>query len=76
MTFSVYVVACMHIHAAHAKCATPEDSRYLLYLVQAKLGVPMVMHNRQWSITSDYIKNEPFAWYTDKKAAVPKVPPN
>ena len=34
----------------------------------------MVMHNRQWSITSDYIKNEPFKWYTDKKAAVPVDP--
>jgi len=37
-------------------------------------GMPTVMHNRQWSIKSDYIKNEPFEWYVSPKAAVPKDP--
>ena len=43
--------------------------------IQSKLGLPTVMHNRQWSIRSDYIHNLSFAWYTDKKAAVPVDPP-
>ena len=40
--------------------------------IQEKLGVPMVMHNRQWSSKSDYIKNEDFDWYESKCCAVPK----
>jgi len=43
--------------------------------IQSKLGVPMVMHNRQWSIRSDYIHNLTYKWYTSKKAAVPEDPP-
>jgi len=42
--------------------------------IQSKLGVPMVMHNRQWSPTSDYVKYEPFKWYKSEKAAVPEDP--
>ncbi len=40
------------------------------------LGVPMVMHNRQWSNVSDYIKHAPFAWYADRDggAAAPADP--
>ena len=34
-------------------------------------GVPMVMHNRQWSMASDYMKNEPFDWLTGPEWAVP-----
>ena len=37
-------------------------------------GMPTVMHNRQWSIHSDYIKNLSFEWYKSAKAAVPKDP--
>lgn len=30
-------------------------------------GMPTIMHNRQWSTQSDYIKNLPqFEWYTSK----------
>jgi hypothetical protein len=40
--------------------------------IQSKLGVPMVMHNRQWSDKSDYIKNLPqFEWYTNETKANP-----
>lgn len=42
--------------------------------IQSKLGVPIVMHNRQWSPKSDYIKNEPYKWYKSTKAAVPEDP--
>jgi len=42
--------------------------------IQSKLGLPMVMHNRQWSIKSDYIKQEPFKWYSSQKASVPVDP--
>jgi len=42
--------------------------------IQSKLQVPMVMHNRQWSPTSDYVKNEPFKWYLSEKAAIPRDP--
>ena len=40
--------------------------------IQEKLGVPTVMHNRQWSSKSDYIKNEHFEWYESKCCAIPK----
>ena len=40
--------------------------------IQEKLGVPMVMHNRQWSSKSDYIKKEHFEWYESKCCAIPK----
>jgi hypothetical protein len=36
-------------------------------------GMPMVMHNRQWSIHSDYIHNLSYAWYTSKYA-IPEDP--
>ena len=36
--------------------------------------LPTVMHNRQWSPTSDYIKNLAFKWYISKHAAVPEDP--
>jgi len=38
--------------------------------------MPVVMHNRQWSIKSDYIKAgiPASGWYTSAKAAVPKDP--
>lgn len=42
--------------------------------IQRQLGVPIVMHNRQWSVHSDYIQHEPFRWYKDVKAAVPEDP--
>jgi len=42
--------------------------------IQDVLKLPTVMHNRQWSIDSDYIKNEPFEWYKSAKAAVPADP--
>lgn len=43
---------------------------------QAKLGgMPMVMHNRQWSPHSDYIRRLPqFHWYKGPKWAVPAEP--
>ena len=43
---------------------------------QAKLGgMPMVMHNRQWSPHSDYIKRLPqFKWLTGPEWAVPADP--
>lgn len=35
--------------------------------IQDKLKLPTVMHNRQWSDKSDYIKNLPqYKWYTSK----------
>ena len=42
--------------------------------IQNKLKLPIVMHNRQWSTKSDYIKNLKFEWYISEKAAVPKDP--
>ena len=42
--------------------------------IEDKLGLPIVMHNRQWSDHSDYIKHLPqYKWYTDKYA-VPEDP--
>jgi hypothetical protein len=44
--------------------------------IQSKLNLPTVMHNRQWSPQSDYIKNLPqFTWYSSKHAAIPTDPP-
>ena len=37
-------------------------------------GMPMVMHNRQWSPNSDYIKNLAFSWQTGPKWAIPDDP--
>lgn len=43
--------------------------------IQSKLQVPIVMHNRQWSPSSDYIKHLPqFQWYSSPEAAVPTDP--
>ncbi|CAE7625695.1 unnamed protein product [Symbiodinium sp. KB8] len=54
--------------------ALPSVFPHGMAYIQSKLGVPMVMHNRQWSPTSDYVKHEPFKWYTSPKAAVPEDP--
>eukprot|EP00937_MAST-01D_sp_MAST-1D-sp2_P002400 g2400.t1 len=41
----------------------------------SKDTMPMVMHNRQWSKISDYIKHwTDLPWYTDKKAAMAEDP--
>ena len=37
-------------------------------------GMPMVMHNRQWSPSSDYIRNLAFAWRKGPRWAVPADP--
>lgn len=43
--------------------------------IQSLIGLPTIMHNRQWSIRSDYIHNwTDIEWYTSTKAAVPKDP--
>ena len=42
--------------------------------IQDRLQVPMVMHNRQWSIISDYIENLDFKWYSSEAAAVMQDP--
>jgi hypothetical protein len=43
--------------------------------IQTLLGLPIVMHNRQWSTTSDYVHNwTDIEWYMSKAAAVPKDP--
>lgn len=47
--------------------------------IQSKLQVPMVMHNRQWSVQNDYIKKWPdIEWYipniSGHVAAIPKDP--
>ena len=52
--------------------AMPSVFPHGMTFIQEKLGVPMVMHNRQWSSKSDYIKNEDFDWYESKCCAVPK----
>ncbi|CAE7747552.1 unnamed protein product [Symbiodinium sp. CCMP2592] len=54
--------------------ALPSVFPHGMAYIQSKLGVPMVMHNRQWSPTSDYVKHEPFKWYASPKAAVPEDP--
>ncbi len=43
--------------------------------IQERLRVPMVMHNRQWSQTSDYVAHEAFGWHKGPKWAVPADPP-
>jgi hypothetical protein len=43
--------------------------------IQNLIGLPTIMHNRQWSIISDYIHNwTDIEWYKSQKAAVPKDP--
>jgi hypothetical protein len=43
--------------------------------IQRKIQLPMIMHNRQWSTISDYIKHLPqFPWYLSKEAAVMQDP--
>ena len=37
-------------------------------------GMPMVMHNRQWSPISDYVHNLGFAWEVGPQWAVPTDP--
>ncbi|CAE7614562.1 unnamed protein product [Symbiodinium natans] len=54
--------------------ALPSVFPHGMTYIQSKLGVPMVMHNRQWSPNSDYVKHEPFKWYKSPKAAVPEDP--
>ena len=61
--------------------ADPSIFPHGMAFIQKQLGktqadgqMPTVMHNRQWSIHSDYIKNLPqFQWYISK-FAVPKDP--
>ncbi|CAE7295913.1 unnamed protein product [Symbiodinium pilosum] len=54
--------------------ALPAVFPHSMAYIQSKLGVPMVMHNRQWSPTSDYVKHEPFKWYASERAAIPEDP--
>jgi len=43
--------------------------------IQEALGLPTVMHNRQWSTHSDYIHNwTDIEWYKSTKAAIPQDP--
>jgi len=42
--------------------------------IQQQLKTPMVMHNRQWSMKSDYIAHESFLWETGPKWAIPDDP--
>jgi len=43
--------------------------------IQDLLGLPTIMHNRQWSPKSDYIKQwTDIEWYISKKCAVPMDP--
>jgi len=42
--------------------------------IQDHIGLPTIMHNRQWSTKSDYIKNLAFKWYTGPKYAIPEDP--
>eukprot|EP00927_Polykrikos_kofoidii_P020312 TRINITY_DN19609_c0_g1_i1.p1 TRINITY_DN19609_c0_g1~~TRINITY_DN19609_c0_g1_i1.p1 ORF type:complete len:897 (-),score=123.03 TRINITY_DN19609_c0_g1_i1:77-2767(-) len=43
--------------------------------IQSLLGVPMIMHNRQWATNSDYVRHwTDIEWYFSKQAAVPKDP--
>jgi hypothetical protein len=54
--------------------ADPSIFPHGMAYIQSKLGLPTVMHNRQWSTKSDYIHNlSQFEWYTSKYA-VPKDP--
>lgn len=41
--------------------------------IQEQLGMPIVMHNRQWSNRSDYIRDAdvPYEWATSDSAAAP-----
>lgn len=54
--------------------ALPSVFPHGMAYIQDKLQLPIVMHNRQWSIKSDYIKNEDFKWYSSAQAAVPEDP--
>lgn len=43
--------------------------------IQSLIGLPTIMHNRQWSNISDYIHNwTDIEWYMSNGAAVPKDP--
>ena len=44
--------------------------------IQQKLGVPIVMHNRQWSPKSDYIRDAalPFTWLSGPDWTIPSDP--
>jgi len=43
--------------------------------IQELLGLPIIMHNRQWSTHSDYVHNwTDIEWYFSEYAAVPKDP--
>merc|ERR1711871_1530714 len=56
--------------------AMPSVFPHGMAAIQDHIKLPTVMHNRQWSVHSDYIKNEPqFAWYKSQRAAVPQDPP-
>jgi hypothetical protein len=42
---------------------------------QRSIGLPMVMHNRQWSMQSDYVNHwTDIPWYSGPHFAIPKDP--
>eukprot|EP01062_Namystynia_karyoxenos_P070908 TRINITY_DN662_c0_g1_i2.p2 TRINITY_DN662_c0_g1~~TRINITY_DN662_c0_g1_i2.p2 ORF type:complete len:857 (+),score=267.23 TRINITY_DN662_c0_g1_i2:82-2571(+) len=54
--------------------AMPSVFPHGMAYIQSKLQMPMVMHNRQWSDKSDYIRNLPqFKWYIGE-VAIPEDP--
>ena len=53
--------------------ADPSVFPHGMAYIQNLIRKPTVMHNRQWSDKSDYIKNLDFEWYKSKYA-VPKDP--
>ena len=44
--------------------------------IQSRLNLPIVMHNRQWSKISDYVKDPklPFKWLSGPQWAIPEDP--
>mmetsp|Transcript_4727 Transcript_4727/g.14773 ORF Transcript_4727/g.14773 Transcript_4727/m.14773 type:complete len:444 (+) Transcript_4727:181-1512(+) len=47
----------------------------MAHMVQQNLdGMPMIMHNRQWSPVSDYVLAGSFEWLTSELAAIPRDP--
>ena len=48
--------------------AMPSVFPHGMAYIQSKLQLPTVMHNRQWSTKSDYIKHLDYKWYTSKYA--------
>lgn len=55
--------------------ALPEIFPHGMAHIQSLLGLPIIMHNRQWSTNSDYIHNwTDIEWYISKNASIPKDP--